>query len=63
MNISCLDIEELMNYLRVVLEAEEIFYFNLDEDRIMFVTKFDCCSRKVSLLIDEMREYQKKEVE
>ena len=54
MEWTCEEIEDTFNYMRVVLGAEKIFMFYLDNDRIGYWTSDGICHQKV------LKEFMKK---
>ena len=46
MEWTCEKIEDTLNYMRVVLGAEKIFMFYLDNDRIGYWTSDGICHQK-----------------
>ena len=61
MEWTCEKIEDTFNYMRVVLGAEKIFMFYLDNDRIGYWTSDGIChQRSFRRIYEEMLDKQQK---
>ena len=63
MEWTCEKIEDTFNYMRVVLGAEKIFMFYLDNDRIGYWTSDGICHRKsLKEIYEEMLDRQQEDM-